>query len=108
MPKELDIYKRDNLLVELLFKSKGSQNILSRRDIARYLTENGFKTNELTVNTLVKKVRLERHLPICHLNSKGYFWASTSKEIKDSIVDLENRIAAMNENIEFLKSFIFE
>ena len=30
------------------------------------------------------------------------------KEIKESIVDLENRIAAINENIEFLKSFIFE
>jgi hypothetical protein len=110
MPKlnEIQTYKRDNLLVELLFKSKGKANVVSRYEIAKYLADNGYPSKPDCVHSIVRKVRNERKIPICHVNSEGYFWAENSQEIRDSIIDLEKRVAALNESIQFLKSFIFE
>ena len=98
--------KRDNLLVDILFQHKGKQNIISAKEITAILKENGYETMGNNIHNVIRKVMLERRLPICSVNSKGYFWATTKEEIQMNIDDLQGRIEEMQNRIEHLKSFI--
>lgn len=103
----VETVKSDNALVEFLLSHKGKANVVSSREIAEYLTECGYQIKVGCVSAKVKRVMIERHLPICHLNSNGYFWASSKMELRESVADLESRIVAMQKHIEHLESFIF-
>ena len=105
---EKETIKSDNLLVEFLLAHKGKANVVSSKEIAKYLTDCGYGITVQSVNVKVKRVMKERRLPICHLSCYGYYWANTKDELKESIADLESRIMAMNEHITHLKSFIFD
>lgn len=105
---ERQVNKRDRLLAEFLQQHKGTERAVGRKEIAKFLTEHGYKQKESTVNMLVKKVMFKRRLPICEINSRGYYWAQSKKDFEDTISDLEKRINSMTERIAFLKSFIFE
>ena len=106
--KRTETLKRDNLLVEYLLEHKGRENAVSRHDIAEYLTANGYAQKASTVHTLIASTIKERHLPICGIQGKGYFWAKTKADILASIDELQSRITAMQEHIEHLKNFIME
>lgn len=106
--KRTETVKRDNLLVEYLLEHKGRENAVSRYDIAEYLTENGYKQKARTVHGIIERLIRERHLPICSINGKGYYWAKTKAYILASIDELQSRITAMQEHIEHLKNFIME
>ena len=103
----VETIKSDNALVDLLAEHKGKANVISSREIAEYLTERGYPIKQGCVGMKVGRVMFERHLPICHLNSKGYYWASNKAELRESVADLESRIVAMQQHIEHLESFIF-
>lgn len=106
--KRTETVKRDNLLVEYLLEHKGRENSVSRYDIAEYLTANGYEQKSHTVHGLIERIINERHLPICSINGKGYYWAKTKADIMASIDELQSRITAMTEHIEHLKNFIME
>ena len=106
--KRFDCIKRDNLLVEYLLEHKGREKAVSRYDIAEYLTANGYTQRASTVHILISSILKERHLPICSVNGKGYYWAKTKADILSSIDELQSRITAMTEHIEHLKNFIME
>lgn len=103
----VETIKSENVLVNFLLAHRGKENVVSSKEIARHLTENGFPIQVESANTKVKKVMMERHLPICHINGRGYYWASNKAELRESIGDLENRISAMRQYINHLKHFIF-
>lgn len=104
--KRSEVIKRDNILVEFLRQHRGGENCVSSEAISKYLNDKGYATRSDCVNSIVKKVMFERTLPICHKNSKGYFWAETREEIQQSIADLQGRIDEMQSRIEHLKHFI--
>lgn len=104
----VDTIKSDNALVDFLVEHKGKANVVSSKEIAEHFTACGFPINASCAGTKVKRVMVERHLPICHLNSKGYYWASCKAELRESVADLERRIVAMQEHIKHLESFIFD
>lgn len=104
--KAKDKVKRDNLLVEFLLNHKGQENAVNRYDIADFLTSKGFLQSASTVHGVIAKIIEERHLPICSLNGKGYFWAKSKDDILVSIAELESRIEALKEHISFLENFI--
>ena len=106
--KSIDIIKRDNLLVELLLDHKGKDNALSRYEIANYLSKKNFPTKSQTVHSIIGKIMIERHLPICSLNGKGYYWAKTKADILSCIEHLQSRVDSLTEHIEHLKNFIME
>lgn len=106
--KQLEKFKRDNSLVDFLFQHKGAQNVVSSKEICEYLNSKGYTTSLDNVNVLIRKVMLDRRLPICAINSKGYYWGTTKQEIQSSIDDLQGRIDEMTKRIEHLKSFIIE
>jgi hypothetical protein len=106
--KRTETVKRDNLLVEHLLDHKGRENAVSRHDIAEYLTANNYPQKAQTVHGIIERLIRERHLPICSINGKGYFWAKTKADILASIDELQSRITAMQEHIEHLKNFIME
>lgn len=106
--KRTETFKRDNLLVEYLLYHKGRENAVSRHDIAEYLTANGYEQKASTVHIIISSILKERHLPICSVNGKGYYWAKTKADILASIDELKSRITAMQEHIEHLKNFIME
>lgn len=100
--------KRDNLIVDYLLNNKGSENVKTRHEIADFLTQNGFATNPKAINMILHKVIRERHLPICSLNSKGYYWAKNKQDILNCLKHLKSRVESINEHIELLESFIIE
>lgn len=104
----VDTINSDNALVDFLVEHKGKANVVSSREIAEYLTECGYQIKVGCVSAKVKRVMIERHLPICHLNSNGYFWASSKMELREIVADLESRIVAMQKHIKHLESFIFD
>lgn len=106
--KRTETVKRDNLLVEYLLGHKGREKAVSRHDIAEYLTAIGYEQKAVTVHGIIERLIRERHLPICSINGKGYFWAKTKADILASIDELQSRITAMQEHIEHLKNFIME
>lgn len=103
---QIETLKRDNLLVDFLFQHKGKDNIVSSKQICEFLNERGYHIKPECINAIIRRVMFERRLPICSLNSKGYFWATTKEEIQKTIDDLQGRIEEMQNRIEHLKSFI--
>lgn len=106
--KRIDCIKRDNLLVDFLLDHKGRENAVNRYKIADYLTANGYSQNAGTIHLIIAKLIKERHLPICSVNSKGYFWAKTKADIVGCIEEMQGRITALQEHIEHLKHFVME
>jgi hypothetical protein len=106
--KRTETVKRDNLLVEYLLDHKGREKAVSRHDIADYLTANGYPQRADTVHGIIERLIRERHLPICSLNGKGYYWAKNKADILFCIEEMQSRIGALNEHIEHLKNFIME
>ena len=101
-----EVFKRDNILVEFLYNHKGKENIVAKKEIAKHLEERGYKTKVSTINMKIRKLIFERKIPLCSINSKGYYWANTKQEILDTIADLEGRIDEMKNRIELLNSFV--
>lgn len=100
--------RRDNILVEYLYNHKGAENAASQYDIASYLEAQGYKQKLGTVASLIRRITKERYLPICSINGKGYYWASSKADVQAAIADLEGRVAALTEHIDRLKMFLFE
>lgn len=104
--KSIDAYRRDNMLVDIIFQRKGKGNVISAKEITNILNENGYKTRANNVHNLVRKVMFERCLPICSENANGYYWATTKEEILSNVDCLQGRIEEMQKRIEHLKSFV--
>lgn len=99
-------FKRDNLLVEFIREHKGRSQAVSSKEIAKYLSSKGYETTPWAVNTCVKHVMYDRHLPICFVNAKGYYWSVSKDEIQKTIADLSGRIEELQRHIDHLNSFI--
>lgn len=97
---------RDNLALDFIRSHKGVENCVSKKVIASFLSQNGFEGSADIIHNIVLKLILERNVPICSVNSKGYYWATNQKEIKDSIADLRGRIEALQKRIDVLNTFI--
>ena len=101
-------FNRDALLVNIIRNRKGSKNVISAKEIAAILSKSGYKTTEGYIHTLVKKVMHESNLPICSLESKGYYWGVTRQDICEGVRTLQNKINSLQERIDILNSFINE
>lgn len=97
---------RDNLVLDFIRSHKGVENCVSRNVIVSYLSQNSFESSADSIHNIVVKLILERNVPICSVNSKGYYWATNQEEIKDSIADLQGRIEALQKRIDVLNTFI--
>ena len=106
--KRTETVKRDNFLVDYLLEHKGQNNAVSATEISEYLTANNFPTAVGNIHTLITKLKMERHLPICSTIADGYFWAKSRAEIQAFIDHLQSRIDGLQEHIEHLKNFIME
>jgi hypothetical protein len=104
--KIIDCIKRDNLFIDYILNHKGKENCVTRYEIAEYLTSNGFPTKPQTVHCIVNSLMFERHLPICSLNGKGYYWAKSKADIMACIDSLQQRVDSLNEHIKHLENFI--
>lgn len=100
------ILKRDNLLVDFICNHKGRENVVSAKEICSYLNSKGYEARPSSIGRAIRKVMLERHLPICSENAKGYYWATSKEDILLTINDLQGRIEEMQTHIDHLKSFI--
>jgi hypothetical protein len=105
---ELNAFKRDNCIVDFIREQKGEANAVSGKEIARHLNENGFPTKTEQIHSLVSRVKIERRLPICVASYSGYYWATSTNDIKKSIDVLQKRVDGILHHIEHLKSFIIE
>lgn len=104
----LKTHKRDNCLVDIIYSHKGKENAISTRELLRALEECGYKTKLDCIHTLVKKVMFERHLPICAMTHKGYYWAESKQDLQSCINELQDKIGGLQERIDILNSFIHE
>ena len=100
--------KRDNFLVDLLLQHKGKENALPSKVISEILAKHDFRLNAMCIHQTINKIMLERRLPICSLNGKGYFWAKSKEDITECIKHLQSRVDSITEHIDHLKNFIIE
>lgn len=100
-----EILKRDNLIVEILKKHRGLDNVISTKQVSKELADNGYELNFNTLPETIKRIAFERNLPICSSNTKGYYWASCRADLEHTIADLQSRIKALQEHIEHLQQF---
>lgn len=105
---QFDTFKRNNILVDILFSAKGKSNAISSYEIAKIIESKGYKTKQKSVGVMVRNVMYDRKLPICHHNSKGYFWANNKTDIEECVAEMESRIEAMQKHIEHLKAFLIK
>ena len=73
------IVNRDNLIVKYIQQHKGKDNCVSAKELAKHLQDNGYSTKSEAMHVIIRKIMYERCLPICSLNSKGYYWGVTDK-----------------------------
>lgn len=106
--KQIEVFKRDNALVEFLAQHKGKGNYATTQEISDYLNSKGYAQKKGSINMLIRKVMFERHLPICSINSTGYYWGTTKQELLETVEDLRGRIQEMQNRIELLESFIID
>lgn len=104
----LTTLRRDNLLVDILFQHKGKENAISTKELQRTLSERGYKVQFDCVHSIVKRIVFERHLPICALVHKGYYWGATKQDLQSCIDALQEKMNGLQERIDLLKSFIHE
>lgn len=104
--KQLDVFKRDSILLEFMKEHKGEENKVTSYDVQNFLEDNGYSINRNNVGSLMSKIMYERNAPICFSNTKGYYWAKTRAEIEKTIADMEMRRASLQEHIDHLKNFI--
>lgn len=100
-------FKRDNAVINILLNHKGRDNFISAKDLAKELNKLGFDTNADALREAIRRLRYERHTPICFANAKGYYLPSCKSDIEAVISDLTQRAEEMTRYAEFLKGFIF-
>lgn len=100
-------FKRDNAVINILLNHKGGDNFISAKDLAKELNKLGFDTNAEALREAIRRLRYERHTPICFANAKGYYLPACKSDIEVVIADLESRVEEMTRYAEFLKGFIF-
>lgn len=104
----INAIKIENATIELLLQHKGVENVISTKGIIQELAKQGFQIQIGTMHAIVGRVIKERHLPICSLNSHGYYWAKTKDDILSCVSHLQKRIESLQEHIDHLKNFIIE
>ena len=102
--KQYNTYKRDEFLINLLKKYRGSSNLISGEQIAIELNNNGFSLNKSSVHTILKAIMYDYNVPIGSINCKGYYWITSKTDVEKSIKHLETRRDALNDRINHLKS----
>ena len=106
--KRIETFQRDNCLVGIIFDHRGKENAIGTQELVRALRENGYSVQADHIHGIVKKVVLERHLPICALTQSGYYLATSQQDLQCCIDELQNKINGLQERIDLLKSFICE
>ena len=105
---QIEAFNRDNALVNIIYQHKGRENAIGTQELARALNESGHEAKGDSLHVTVRRVVLERHLPICALTQHGYYWATSKQDLQSCIDELQGKINAMQERIDLLKSFICE
>lgn len=100
------VAKRNDFIVNIIYQHMSRENALSEKEIIALLNEAGYEIACGSIRQLIRKIILERKLPICCIKPNGYFWATTKEEIEDNIKEIESRINESKKRIEILKSFI--
>ena len=100
-------FERDNALINILLNHKGRENSISANDLTKEVNNLGFDTNSDAIREAIRRLRYERHTPICFANAKGYYLPTCKADIEAVIADLTSRVEEMTKYAEFLKGFIF-
>lgn len=103
-----EIFKRDNLVVDLLFKHMGEENALPHTDIEKHLENHGYKIGHDRLRNILSRIRQERKLPIVYSRGKGYFWAKRKSEIEQTLNDLKSMQQSLQDQIDVLSKFVME
>lgn len=101
-----ETFVRDNVLVEFLRGHRGEGSCVSSRQIVEFLGSKGYSITQNAVHNIIMRIKYSRNLPICSRNAKGYYWAVTQKDIRNSIADLEGRVIEILNHITYLKQFL--
>ena len=70
---EIEVFKRDNALFDIIFEHKGIENAISTQEIVGELKNKGFSENAATIHTIIKGLIEKRRMPICSVNKVGYY-----------------------------------
>jgi hypothetical protein len=109
---ELTPYERDVLLPAIrlgLLGRKGKERAITNPTMVKILKEKGYKkTNEPRIRKIIFILRATNEVPRLIATSKGYYIATTKKELYDWSVSMQGRIDALNETLSYAKRQINE
>ena len=103
---QIQMFKRDNYMVEIIKKHKGRSNPIASNKLCSMLNELGYETKVRNIGNIVSRIMYERNLPIGYVNGRGYYWATCEEDILPVIADLESRRYEMQRHIDHLRNFI--
>ena len=106
--KRIETFRRDNLLVDIIFQHKGKENAIGTKQLVLALNDRGYKVSAEGIHGIITRVVFDRHLPICSLVRHGYYWGTSKRDIQVAVDELQDKINGLQERIDLLKSFICE
>lgn len=106
--KKALVEKRYNLIVGFIKAHRGAENAVGNKEINAFLEDHGLAMKPRSIGKTLNKLMYDRWLPICFINGKGYYWASSKAEIERTINDLSSRVSELLRHIEHLRSFIMD
>lgn len=71
--KHFEAFKRDNVLVDIIFQHKGIDNAIGTQELRRAMAQRGYTVRADYVHSLVNRVVFERRIPICSVAKSGYY-----------------------------------
>lgn len=104
--KSQHVQERNDLIVEFLMQHKGRTNVVSGKEIRRFLKNKGYTVATYSLTVYIRDLMYERNLPICYVPSRGYYIGVTNEDIELVIVDLNKRIQGELKHIYHLNKFI--
>ena len=103
-----DVYKRDNLIVDIISKHIGHENGIHGSEIHKILSENGYSIKRNIIRNVIERIRRERHLPIWYKKGCGYFWLGKAEEVKEAISMLQGTVCTLQRTIDLLQRFVID
>ena len=104
----IEAFKKNNEIVNIIFQHKGKENAIGTKELVSLLSEKGYTVKPDQVHSIIGSIIADRHIPICSLNRRGYYWAISKQDIQFAIDDLQKKINGLQERIDLMKSFICE
>ena len=89
------------MIKSILQDHKGKANRITSAQVSKKIDFQNDEATHFKIRDLIKKCAINYNLPVV-ADTRGYFLASTQKEVDDYVKNLKSRVAGINKRIEII------